>query len=99
MYVSKAITYEGVPSSLRAPQRAKVTCAVTANMGGRRVSGREKIYHLLCGAFCQGVAIAQIIDLDVLDVVTVGDVDFAVKFGRLFGGGRSRGFESRSWCG
>ena len=32
---------------------------------------RVSIYHLLCAAFSQGVAITQVIDLDVLDVVTV----------------------------
>lgn len=34
------------------------------------------IYHLLRGAFSEQVAVSQVIDLDVLHVVTVRDVHF-----------------------
>lgn len=37
------------------------------------------IYHLLSAAFSQGVAITQVIDLDVFDVVTVLLVDLYVE--------------------
>ena len=40
---------------------------------------RVSIYHLLCAAFSQGVAITQVIDLDVLDVVTVLLVDLDIE--------------------
>ena len=58
-------------------------------------SMRGNIYHLLSRAFCQGVAIAQIVDLDILDVVTIGNVDVAVESRRLFVGGRGRGLRGR----
>ena len=56
---------------------------------------RVSIYHLLCAAFSQGVAITQVIDLDVLDVVTVLLVDLNIEgttIGRSSGGrvGRAR---------
>jgi hypothetical protein len=56
---------------------------------------RVSIYHLLCAAFSQGVAITQVIDLDVLDVVTVLLVDLDIEsttiagsVGRLCDAGR-----------
>lgn len=51
------------------------------------------IYHLLSAAFGQGVAITQVIDLDVLDVVTVLLVDLDIEsttIGRSSGGGLCR---------
>jgi hypothetical protein len=50
---------------------------------------RVSIYHLLCAAFGQGVAITQVIDLNVLDVVTVLLVDLDIEsttIGRSGGG-------------
>ena len=50
---------------------------------------RVSIYHLLCAAFSQGIAITQVIDLDVLDVVTVLLVDLDIEsttIGRSSGG-------------
>lgn len=54
---------------------------------------RVSIYHLLSAAFSQGVAITQVIDLDVLDVVTVLLVDLDIEsttIGRSSGGGLCR---------
>lgn len=45
-------------------------------------------YHLLSRSLRQGVAIAQIIDLNVLDVVSICDVDFGVQCRCALGGGR-----------
>ena len=47
------------------------------------------IYHLLSAAFGQGVAITQVVDLDVFDVVTVLLVDLNIEsttIGRSGGG-------------
>lgn len=54
---------------------------------------RVSIYHLLSAAFGQGIAITQVIDLDVLDVVTVLLVDLDIEsttIGRSSGGGLCR---------
>lgn len=55
-------------------------------------------YHLLRAAFGQGVAIAQVVDLDVLDVVTVLLIDFDIERatvgssgGRFSGAGSNAG--------
>lgn len=45
------------------------------------------IYHFLCRAFGQGVAIPKIVDLDVTNVITVLSVDLIVKRGRAGRGG------------
>ena len=48
------------------------------------------IYHLLGAALGQGVAVAQVVDLDVLDEVAVLLIDFCVQRaarGWSFGGG------------
>jgi ATP-dependent protease ClpP protease subunit len=50
-------------------------------VGVSAASDNGIIYHLLGGSLCQGVAIAQIIDFNVFDVVTICDVDFSVQFG------------------
>ena len=50
---------------------------------------RVSIYHLLSAAFSQGIAITQVVDLDVLDVVTVLLVDLDIEsttIGRSGGG-------------
>jgi hypothetical protein len=55
------------------------------------------IYHLLCAAFSQGVAITQVIDLDVLDVVTVLLVDLNIEsttIGRSGGGLRRARYDT-----
>lgn len=50
-------------------------------VGVSAASDNGNIYHLLSRSLCEGVAIAQIIDFDVLDVITVRDVDFSVQLG------------------
>lgn len=49
---------------------------------------RVCIYHLLSAAFSQGVAITQVIDLDVLDVVTVLLVDLDIEGSTIASRGR-----------
>jgi hypothetical protein len=56
---------------------------------GSAVEGGD-IYHLLSRPFGQGVSISEVVDFDILDVVTVGDVNVAIDFadalaGRRFG--------------
>ena len=48
---------------------------------------RVCIYHLLSAAFGKGVAITQVIDLDVLDEVTVLLVDIDIEGSTIAGGG------------
>lgn len=59
------------------------------------------IYHFLRGAFGQGVAIAEIVDLDVFDVVSILLVDFVIQTsscGRRLGTAWSRtGAVSLQW--
>ena len=60
------------------------------------ISGYDRdIYHLLCGALGQSVAVAKVVDFDVLDVIAVGYVDVAIKLRRCV---RTRrcGFRGRS---
>lgn len=40
---------------------------------------KEAIYHFLRGALCDDVAVTEVVDLDVLDVVAIGDVHLAVE--------------------
>jgi hypothetical protein len=47
-------------------------------MAGVSASDKGDIYHLLSRSLRQGVAIAQIIDLNVLNVVTIRNVDFGI---------------------
>lgn len=50
-----------------------------------------RIYHFLCRAFGQSVAVAQVVDLDVANIVSVLSIDFCIE-----GGGPSgRGFSTR----
>lgn len=39
----------------------------------------RSIYHLLSRALGEGVTVAQVIDLDIFDVVSVGDVNFVIR--------------------
>ena len=39
------------------------------------------IYHLLSWPLSQGVTVAQVVDLNVLDVVAICDIDLTVEFG------------------
>lgn len=55
------------------------------NIAGVSASDNGKIYHLLSRALREGVAIAQIIDLNILDVVSICNVDLGVQFGRTLG--------------
>lgn len=57
-------------------------------MTGISASDKGDNYHLLSRPLRQGVAIAQIIDLNVLDVVSICDVDFGVQSCCALGGGR-----------
>lgn len=57
-------------------------------MTGISASDKGDNYHLLSRSLRQGVAIAQIIDLNVLDVVTICDVDFSIQLRGTLGGGR-----------
>lgn len=43
---------------------------------------KTSIYHFLCGALGQEVSVAQVVDFDVLDVVTIRDVHVAVDLVR-----------------
>lgn len=58
------------------------------NRGGNAVVKiRLRIdYHFLCRGLRHDVAISLVVDLDILDVVAVGDVDLAIDVG-----GRCRG--------
>jgi len=47
------------------------------------ISGHDKnIYHFLSRAFRQCVAIPQIIDFDVFNIVTIRNVDFTIDIAR-----------------
>lgn len=46
------------------------------------------IYHLLRSAFGQQIPVAQIVNLDILDVVSICDVDIVVEFVRGLATGR-----------
>lgn len=56
----------------------------------------RSIYHLLRRTLCQYVAIAQIVDLDVLDVVSICDVDTVHEAGGALASGRRSGFRGRT---
>lgn len=58
------------------------------NMAGVSASDKGDIYHLLSRSLCQGVTIAQIIDLNVLNVVSIRDIDFGIQLRCTLGGGR-----------
>lgn len=57
-------------------------------MAGLSASDKGSNYHLLSRTLRQGIAIAQIIDLNVLDVVSIRDVDFGIQLRCALGGGR-----------
>lgn len=40
------------------------------------------IYHLLRRAFGQRIAVAQIVDLDILNIISVRNIDFIVELAR-----------------
>jgi hypothetical protein len=52
----------------------------------------KDIYHLLRRAFGQCIAIAQIVDFDVLDIVTIGDINFAIEVACALACGGRGGF-------
>jgi hypothetical protein len=56
---------------------------------------RGYVYHFLRRALCQGVTVPQVVDLDILDVVTVGDIDIAIELRCALGGIRSSGVWGR----
>jgi hypothetical protein len=58
---------------------------------------RVCIYHLLGAAFSQGVAITQVIDLDILDEVTVLLVDIDIEGTTIAGGGGLSTAGSDTW--
>ena len=41
------------------------------------------IYHLLCAAFGQCVPVAQIVDFNVFDIITILRVDFLIEWASL----------------
>lgn len=57
-----------------------------------------KNYHLLSGTLGQGVAVPQVIDLNVLDIVSIRDVYFRVRFPGAIQVRRGFGFQARA-CG
>ena len=59
------------------------------------ISGYDRsIYHLLCGAFRQCISVAQIVDLNISDVVTVCNIHITIDIARAGAGfcWRRRGF-------
>ena len=51
-----------------------------ASKGAWNISGCNRInYHLLSRAFSQCVAVAQVIDLDVPDIITIGNIYLLVQ--------------------
>jgi hypothetical protein len=56
---------------------------------GRRI---KDIYHLLSRALGQSIPIAQIIDFDIFDVVTILLVDVGFELARALAGGRGGNF-------
>ena len=61
------------------------------------ISGRDKnIYHFLCRAFGQCVTISQIIDFNILDVVAIRDVNFAIDVACALTRGRRSCFRCRT---
>lgn len=45
-------------------------------------------YHLLSRAFGQRVTVAQVINLNILDIVSISNVDLRVQLSRCVAGGR-----------
>lgn len=59
------------------------------------ISGYDRdIYHLLCGALGQSVAVTKVVDFNVLDIIAVGHVNVAIQFRRSVGARRC-GFRNR----
>ena len=52
-------------------------------------------YHLLCRPFGQRVSIAQVVNFNILDVVSIGDVDLAIKLARTLSRRGGRGLHRR----
>lgn len=50
-------------------------------VAGSSKSENGEIYHLLSRSLSQGVAIAQIINFNILDVITVRNVNFISRLG------------------
>lgn len=48
-------------------------------MPGGSASTTRSNYHLLSRAFCESVAIAQVIDLDIFDIVSISNVDLGIQ--------------------
>lgn len=67
-----------------------------------KISGNasEYIYHLSCGALGDQIAVPEIVDLDVLNIVAVGNVHFradGMRFG-LCRRSAGRGTALSGWC-
>lgn len=45
---------------------------------GESANDNRSNYHFLCRALGQGISVAQIVDLNIFDVVSVRDIDFGV---------------------
>lgn len=65
-------------------------------MSGKSVHNDRKNYHLLSGTPGQGVAVPQVIDLNVFDIVSIRDVYFRVRFAGAIQVRRRFGFHSRA---
>lgn len=80
-------------------QKRMVTIPMSAKARRHQCSINRKIYHLLSRAFGQCVAIAQIVDFNVFDVIAVIHVYVTIQLGRTLAGGRRRGLRGGNGTG
>ena len=83
----------------RGNNKRKYGCAVAI---WRRSLGYQQYnrssYHLLSRALCQRVTVAQVINLNVLDIVSIINVDFSVEASRRIVRGWRCGFRYGASC-
>ena len=65
---------------------------------GISVERNKSIYHLLSRAFCQCVSVAEIVDFDVFDVITICNVDLAIDVARALARGGRCSVPRRTEC-
>jgi hypothetical protein len=69
-------------------------CVFALGERAEKISGISRSnYHSLSGTLGEGVSVPQVIDFDILDVISICDVHLTVDSGRRVGvgiGGRSR---------
>lgn len=58
---------------------------------GISADAKRNNYHLLGGTLGQCVAVAQVIDFNVFDVIAVSNIDFGIQLLSVRGGGRRSG--------